>query len=93
MEHLDPNILATILYYVPEASVNALPVAIRNITENISLVKRDALYYKQRTELLLGKYLNVGAYWTTKDWKKVYEDLQEIINKKDPVMVAVKKRK
>src|SRR3990172_10789063 len=89
MEQFDPNILSIILSYIPDDSINLLTTVIPNISETVATVKQDVLYWRQRTELLLGRQIKIGDNWSWKDWEKVYKDLQDLIKNIDPTMVTV----
>jgi ankyrin repeat protein len=71
MNTLDPNIFGIILSYLDNNSLNALNKIFPNI---ITASQNTNTYWHEKSELLLGKKLNIGSY----NWKLIYNTLESV---------------
>jgi ankyrin repeat protein len=81
-EILPNEILAKILIYLPDESSQALIESYPTLLKNILEIKKDDLFWKERTELLLGKNLKL----TTNNWKVIYDILFEVLLSKSLII-------
>ena len=70
MEHISEDLFTSILSYLPEKSIAAL-ITNKNFDEAIKESAKTKIFWKQRVETLIGKYLdNVFS-----NWKVIYDNL------------------
>jgi ankyrin repeat protein len=81
-EILPKEILAKILIYLPDESNQALIKSYSTLSKSILEINKDDLFWKERTELLLGKYLKL----TTQNWKVIYDILFEVLQSKSLII-------
>ncbi len=88
MESISSDLFTSILSYLPKESITAL-VTNTNLDKAIKELAKTNIFWKQRVETLLGRYLeqNPGFAGLSRriypNWKLIYDNLIEDLGGKD----------
>jgi hypothetical protein len=75
------DVFMSVISYLPDESIETLNLYVSTLlTNKVTTVKNNNAFWKEHTEILLGKILNIDL----RDWKSVYETLKEPIKKDNP---------
>jgi hypothetical protein len=83
MNKLDSNILSIISANLSDESINELRMVSAALSHNILKIKSDTLFWKERTELLIGKYITMEGD-VSFNWKQIYKILLRYIGTGPP---------
>jgi hypothetical protein len=83
MNKLDPDILSIISANLNDETINEMRMVSVSLSNNILKIKNSILFWKERTELLIGKYIMIEDY-DLFNWKQIYKILLRYIGTGPP---------
>jgi hypothetical protein len=78
MNKLNPDLLSIILANLSDETINDLAATSAVLSENVKIIKNKLIFWKERTELLIGKYIIIKED-DRFNWKEIYDILLRYI--------------